>query len=182
MDRNDKENRLEIYREAYEALRLHFVYNAMNAVKYYIGREPETAERMIDDLAVFLRGSVSRALNSCMVSLYDELRLVRAYAELESLKNRRLKLVWNIEPEEALVPGGSIYQTAQRMIKSNTFGVRQTRTMCVENASGQEAVCIRILETEDRELIPYHREEVPTGSLQENTALAGRLKGETQIC
>lgn len=157
-EKMDDLNRVEkeYYMAAYEKLRLHFVYNAMNAIKYYIPKEPETASLMIGDLADFLRGSVENALGEKMIPLKEELRFAHSYAELESLRSRKLQLEWEAENEEGEVLSGSIYRGIEKMLRKHVFTASFPRTLRVWEA-GEDAVCIEIVEKEEKVLIPVNR-------------------------
>lgn len=148
-----EEGEHKIYKEAYEMLRLHFVYNSMNAIKYYIGREPETASLMVSDLAVFLRGSVENALAEKMIPLSEELKFAHAYAELEKFRSRKWSLLWQVNVSEGYVPSGCIYRCVEKFIKTYILSAEEARTLCVTDMAG-EAIRIQIRETKETELIP----------------------------
>src|SRR5947199_1639456 len=86
-------------------IRPHFLFNSLNAVLALIRRDPNPAERSLDDLADLLRTVMVD--NRQLIALGDELSLCRQYLNLEQLRlGERLRVDWRLDPaiEEALVP------------------------------------------------------------------------------
>ncbi len=86
-------------------IRPHFLFNSLNAVLSLVRSDPLRAERALEDLADLFRASMSEARQ--LVALEDEIRLTRAYLELEQLRlGDRLQVVWHIDkmPGDALIP------------------------------------------------------------------------------
>lgn len=74
----------------------HFLFNALNTIRYFVRTDPETARRLLLDLSEVFQ----RVLRSGeMVSLEDELTYARAYLALEQARlNARLTVEWIREP------------------------------------------------------------------------------------
>lgn len=86
-------------------IRPHFLFNSLNAVLSLVRSDPRHAERALEDLAELFRALMSEARQ--LVALSDEIRMTRAYLELEQLRlGDRLRVLWHIEkmPADALVP------------------------------------------------------------------------------
>ncbi len=81
-------------------IRPHFLFNSLNTAAALIPQRPETAERVIEDLAHLLRAGMKNVAH--WHRLEEELELVAAYLEIESLRlGKRLKVDWQRKP----VPG-----------------------------------------------------------------------------
>lgn len=145
------------YKEAYEKLRLHFVYNSMNAVKYYIRKNPKAAVSMIDNMAVFLRGNVENALEEKWISLTEELKLARAYAELECAGNRRLTVEWLLASEEGEVLSGSIYRSIEKMVKKYVYENGEACIIWIIYEEDGSAVCVWAEGKEEKDMIPIRK-------------------------
>ncbi len=169
MNLRNNEKRV-FYKEAYEKLRLHFVYNSMNAVKYYIRKNPETAASMIDNLAVFLRGNVENALEEKWIALSEELKFARAYAELECAGNRRLKVEWLFASKEGTVLSGSIYRSIEKMVKKYVYENGEECTIWIMDEEDGSAVCVWVEGKEEKDLIPIRMsaEDGGEGSFNED--------------
>ena len=86
-------------------IRPHFLFNSLNAVLSLIRRDPQRAERALEDLADLFRMLMSDARE--FVRLADELALLERYANLEQLRlGDRLRIVWELDaaPANALLP------------------------------------------------------------------------------
>ncbi|RMF28620.1 MAG: hypothetical protein D6759_15410 [Chloroflexi bacterium] len=76
----------------------HFLFNALNTIRYFVRTDPETARRLLLSLSEIFQ----RALRSGeFVPLRDELSYVGAYLSLEKARlGERLRVVWSIQGEE----------------------------------------------------------------------------------
>jgi two-component system sensor histidine kinase AlgZ len=86
-------------------IRPHFLFNSLNAVLALIRRDPQRAERALEDLADLFRTLMSDARQ--FVRLSEEIALLERYAELEQLRlGERLRITWDIDaaPVDALLP------------------------------------------------------------------------------
>ncbi|HCA27041.1 MAG TPA: sensor histidine kinase [Betaproteobacteria bacterium] len=86
-------------------IRPHFLFNSINAVLSLIRKEPQRAERALEDLADLFR--VLMADNRQLSPLTREVELCRQYLELEQLRlGERLRVEWHIDkmPADALAP------------------------------------------------------------------------------
>jgi len=97
---------LEARLQALQArIRPHFLFNSINAVLSLIRSDPRRAEVVIEDLADLFRTLMADARQ--LVTLEDEIRLVRGYLDIEGLRlGDRLVVHWNIggAPKHAMVP------------------------------------------------------------------------------
>jgi two-component system sensor histidine kinase AlgZ len=86
-------------------IRPHFLFNSLNAVLSLIRRDPQRAERALEDLGDLFRTLMSDARQ--FVRLADEIALLERYAEIERLRlGERLRVTWRIDaaPSDALLP------------------------------------------------------------------------------
>jgi signal transduction histidine kinase len=63
----------------------HFLYNTLGSAKYLIRSDPQGAERIIDNLILYLRHSLPR-LDNALTPLGEELDRVRAYLEIMQIR------------------------------------------------------------------------------------------------
>jgi two-component system, LytTR family, sensor histidine kinase AlgZ len=86
-------------------IRPHFLFNSLNAVLALIRRDPQRAERSLEDLADLFRTLMSDART--FVRLADEISLLERYAAIEQLRlGERLRITWELDeaPDDALLP------------------------------------------------------------------------------
>ncbi|GAB2522306.1 alginate biosynthesis two-component system sensor histidine kinase AlgZ [Lysobacter humi (ex Lee et al. 2017)] len=81
--------------EALQArIRPHFLFNTLNTATALVHREPARAEEILLDLADLFRAALAGPRE---ISLDEELRLVRRYLEIESLRfGDRLRVDWDL--------------------------------------------------------------------------------------
>lgn len=77
----------------------HFLFNTLANVLSLIRDEPLKAERMLEDFIGYLRGALNRS-RSADVTLADELELLRAYLDIQSIRmGERLRYAIEAPPE-----------------------------------------------------------------------------------
>ncbi len=82
----------------------HFLYNTLGSAKYLVRSDPAGAERIIDNLILYLRHSLPRLENS-LTTLGDELERVRAYLDIMQIRmGARLKTEFNVPDALKTVP------------------------------------------------------------------------------
>jgi two-component system LytT family sensor kinase len=96
----------------------HFFFNSLNTLYGVIGRENAAARRLVLNLAELFR--ISFAAKSGMNSLAEEIRIVRAYLEIEELRlGPKLSTRFEIDEEllETRVPVLSIQPLVENAVK-----------------------------------------------------------------
>jgi two-component system sensor histidine kinase AlgZ len=86
-------------------IRPHFLFNSINAVLSLVRKDPQRAERALEDMADLFR--VLMADNRDLTPLSREVDLCREYLNIEQLRlGERLKIDWHIDkmPGDALIP------------------------------------------------------------------------------
>jgi sensor histidine kinase YesM len=100
----EKERALKLLTEARlnaleTRLQPHFLFNTLNNISALISENPTLAEEMIQRLATLLRISLDSHTGR-YVTLGEEIRLVRDYAEIERIRlGERLSLSIDVQPE-----------------------------------------------------------------------------------
>jgi two-component system sensor histidine kinase AlgZ len=75
----------------------HFLFNSMNSIASLIAVDPDTAERMVEDLSALFRASLAEP---GLVPLRDELELCRQYAAIEQMRlGDRLQMAWELDEQ-----------------------------------------------------------------------------------
>lgn len=85
-------------------IRPHFLFNSMNSIASLIEVDPETAERVVEDLSELFRASLAEPN---LIPLKRELELAYRYLKIEQLRmGDRLQLDWRVPdlPEQATIP------------------------------------------------------------------------------
>ena len=97
----------------------HFLFNSLNSASALIREDPQRAEKMLGELAEFLRYSLARAKNP-EVTLREELEAVQNYLAIEKIRfEDKLEISFQINPaaEEFRVPSLIIHPLVENAIK-----------------------------------------------------------------
>ena len=131
-------------------IRPHFLFNSLNAVLALIRRDPQRAERALEDLSDLFRALMSDGRS--LVRLADEISLIERYAAIEQLRlGDRLRLSWEIDnaPVDALLPPLVLQPLLENAVYHG-----------VEPGTGTGDVLVRIERLDGRVLArienPYH--------------------------
>ena len=160
----------DIYRikkEAIDELRMHFVFNILNAIRYLIKNDQDKAYDVVYDLAQFMRGNIQSVAVGGIISLEEELSFVHSYMKLEQVQKGRLAVNWDVENVEGYVVAcGSIYTALEKLLKEDFYIHKHVRTFSIQKDSEEEIVRISIAETGKEVVIPTYRRS--TGGDNEN--------------
>lgn len=75
-------------------IRPHFLFNSMNSIASLIATDPNTAERVVEDLSELFRASLAEP---SLIPLERELGLCKHYLDIEQLRlGKRLQVDWQI--------------------------------------------------------------------------------------
>ncbi len=121
-------------------MRPHFLFNGLNTIASLISQHPDKAERMIEDLADLIRGSLDDT--HYMIAWREELRLCQRYLDMEKQRlGDRLHVQWQIDTletddEDIQVPRfilqplleNAIYHGIQMLDEGGTVSVHGTYT------------------------------------------------------
>lgn len=93
--RNQQQAEMQARIQALQSrIRPHFLFNSMNSIASLIATDPDTAERVVEDLSELFRASLAEP---SLIPLGRELELCKHYLEIEKLRlGRRLQLDWQI--------------------------------------------------------------------------------------
>jgi len=76
----------------------HFIFNALNSIRYLVDENPGQARYAITELSKLLRSSM-HAENISTTRLSSEIEIVQSYLELEKIRfEERLEVRWSLQP------------------------------------------------------------------------------------
>lgn len=101
----------------------HFMYNALNTIKYLTKKDPQKAESAVVKFSGYLRANMDSLTQKGPIDFPKELDHVRNYAEIEKLRfGDRLQVEYDIEAENFTIPPLTIQPIVENAIK---HGVNQ---------------------------------------------------------
>ncbi|HET9831755.1 MAG TPA: histidine kinase [Vicinamibacterales bacterium] len=114
----------------------HFLFNTLNSIAALVRENPPAAERVIEQLAALMRSSLDRGAS--LVTLDNELALVRAYLEIERVRfgdRLRFHIDAPAGVERALVPRMSLQTLAENAVKYAVSPARDGASVAVSAAA-----------------------------------------------
>ena len=97
----------------------HFFFNSLNNIKFLVIENPDAARRAIDLLSELLRNSLNSNIGK-LISLDDEINLVRDYLELEKIRfeeRLQIKIETSVDLSKYLILPFSIQSLVENAIK-----------------------------------------------------------------
>lgn len=73
-----------------EELRPHFIFNAMNTIRFLIRKDPDAAYARLYDLARYMRENLDKAVSGGDITLEEELTYANSYLQLEQMMRKSL--------------------------------------------------------------------------------------------
>lgn len=126
-------------------IRPHFLFNALNTIASLIPEDPDTAERLVEDLADLFRASLSQG--DRMVALGRELELVEGYLRMEQLRlGDRLRVDWQLAPDvaDAQVPPFCLQPLAENAVYYGIGGLVDGGTIRIEARRDGSALLLAV--------------------------------------
>ncbi len=101
----------------------HFLYNALNTIKYLIKKDPKTAETVVVKFSSYLRANMDSLTQKEPIPFTKEIEHVKNYTAIESLRfGERLNVIYDIEFDDFNIPPLTIQPIVENSIK---HGVNQ---------------------------------------------------------
>ncbi len=126
-------------------IRPHFLFNSLNAVLSLMRRDPQRAERTLEDLADLFRELMAEGTR--FVRLADEISLLERYAAIEQLRlGDRMRITWEIDeaPSDALLPPMVLQPLLENAVHHGVEPATQTSDIMVRIGRRGDRVQARI--------------------------------------
>ncbi len=96
----------------------HFLYNALNTIKYLIKKDPKTAEQVVVKFSKYLRANMDSLTQKTPLPVEKELEHVANYTDIEKHRfGDRLNVVYNIECNDFVILPLTIQPIVENAIK-----------------------------------------------------------------
>ncbi len=121
----------------------HFLYNALNTIKYLTKKDPKKAENAIVKFSNYLRANMDSLTQKETISFEKEFEHVKNYIDIEQLRfGGRLNIEYNIEFTDFCIPPLTIQPIVENAIK---YGVNQKPeggTVKISTAEDEDTVYV----------------------------------------
>lgn len=123
----------------------HFLYNALNTIKYLIKRDPKTAEKAVIAFSKYLRGNMDSISQKHPIPFETELEHIKNYCAIELLRfGDKLNIVYNTDFTDFSVPPLSIQPLVENAIKHGVTKKPEGGTVTVSSFEEAEFYCVVI--------------------------------------
>jgi hypothetical protein len=127
----------------------HFLFNALNAIAGLIHRDPELADRTVEQLAEVFRYTLRQSENE-WAPFGEELTFVRAYLDVERARfGGRLNVIFDTDraPAQAHVPALALQTLVENAVKHGVARTRGPATILVAAWADQATLVIDVADT-----------------------------------
>ena len=123
----------------------HFLYNALNTIKYLVRRDTEMAEKAIVEFSLYLRGNMDSLTQKKPIPFRTELSHIRHYCEIERMRfGQKLEIEYDIETDNFFVPTLSIQPLVENSIKHGVTKKPEGGTVTIHTYEDDKNYYVRI--------------------------------------
>lgn len=119
----------------------HFLFNALNTIRALYAKDPPLGDRTLENFSTYLRQNLESLSQSDLVPVSRELEHTRLYAEIELLRFPNVRVNYQIEDEDFLVPSLTIQPLVENAIR---HGVRSRRDALVTVSTTRDGAAHRV--------------------------------------
>jgi len=137
----------------------HFLFNSLNSISALLVIKPHLAQKMIQELADFLRGTLKKDANA-FVSFQSEVSHLQLYLNIEMVRfEHRLKIDYKIEDHtyQLLLPSLLLQPIVENAIKFGLYGTNEKITITISSKKVQEMLLIEVTNPFDQEATTHHK-------------------------
>ncbi len=123
----------------------HFLYNALNTIKYLIKRDPKKAEKAIVSFSYYLRGNMDSLTQKAPIPFSEEIEHVKHYSDIELLRfGDRINVEYDIKCDSFSVPALSIQPIVENAIKHGITKNLDGGTVKISSFEEENCYCVKI--------------------------------------
>lgn len=123
----------------------HFLYNALNTIKYLIKHDPKKAENALISFSYYLRGNMESLTQKSPIPLSDEIEHVKHYSDIELLRfGNKIRVEYDIQCSDFAVPALTIQPIVENAIKHGITKKPDGGTVKISAFETDSQYCITI--------------------------------------
>lgn len=123
----------------------HFLYNALNTIKYMTKKDPKTAESAIVKFSNYLRANMDSLTQKEPIAFKKELEHVKNYIDIELLRfGDRLKIEYDIATEDFNIPPLTIQPIVENAIKHGVNQKPEGGTVKISTMETEKVFLVRV--------------------------------------
>lgn len=123
----------------------HFLYNALNTIKYLIKRDPKSAEKAVISFSRYLRGNMDSITKKEPIPFTEELEHTKNYCDIELLRfGDKLNIVYNTPVTNFSLPALSVQPIVENAIKHGVTKKPDGGTVTVTTSEDERYYIVKI--------------------------------------
>ncbi len=123
----------------------HFLYNALNTIKYLIKRDPKSAEKAVISFSRYLRGNMDSITKKEPIPFAEELEHTKNYCDIELLRfGDKLNIVYDTPVTNFLLPALSVQPIVENAIKHGVTKKPEGGTVTVTTSEDEHNYLIKV--------------------------------------
>ncbi|MBR4964995.1 MAG: histidine kinase, partial [Lachnospiraceae bacterium] len=107
----------------------HFIYNTLGTIGEFCEEEPKKASDLVQKFSLYLRGNFTELDNPMPIRLSKELEHVKHYADIEQIRFPDMKIEYDIQNDNFLIPALTIQPLVENAIKHGLMGLESGGTV-----------------------------------------------------
>ncbi len=123
----------------------HFLYNALNTIKYLIKRDPKSAEKAVISFSRYLRGNMDSIAKKEPIPFAEELEHTKHYCDIELLRfGDKLNIVYDTPVTNFSLPALSVQPIVENAIKHGVTKKTDGGTVTVTTSEDEHNYIIKV--------------------------------------
>ncbi len=119
----------------------HFLYNALNTIKYLIKKDPKTAESAVVKFSGYLRANMDSLTQKEPIPFSKEIDHVKNYVDIEMLRfGNRLNVEYDIQTESFRIPALTVQPIAENAIKHGINQKPEGGTLTISTREDEDSI------------------------------------------
>lgn len=123
----------------------HFLYNTLNAIYFLIEKDPQTAQKAVNDFSEYLRMNIDTLSISEPVEFEKELKHIETYLWIEKMRfDDELNIVYEIDTKDFRIPALSIQSFVENAVKHGICKRDEGGTLWLRTYKNESGIIIEI--------------------------------------
>ncbi len=120
----------------------HFLFNTLSTIQALCVKDPQTAVYAIERFGVYLRKNLESLNQADLIPLSKELEHTRAYAQIEALRFSNIRVDYDIQAPDVMVPALSIQPLVENAIRHGVRGREKGRVTVTARRKANESLIV----------------------------------------
>lgn len=123
----------------------HFIYNTLGTIGEFCEEEPKKAADLVQKFSMYLRGNFTELDNPVPIRVSKEMEHVKHYADIEQIRFPDMKVEYDIQNDNFLLPALTIQPLVENAIKHGLMGLESGGTVTISSYETERyyEVCVK---------------------------------------